>query len=204
MSFFTDMEKDIAKQLINTGFERAAQSFSSILKQDISIEMTDISLSREMSAISAGIKQEGELTLVTTEIIGELAGKSYLVFNAKECDTLYHTSFPKNNNLNDRSLLEEAFLKEIDNILSASVITEFSNFFDIKVYGGVPHLTRTTYQEIERIINQDFYNGNTNSACFFSANTKFLFKDNLQLRPRFFWKFTEKFMSLIKKIESSR
>ena len=204
MSFFTDTEKYVAEKLINTSFERAAHSFSSLLKQDIVIEMTDISISREMPEINMGVKQAGELTLVITEIMGELDGKSYLVFNEEECEALYHAIFPKNDNPKDRSSLEEAFLKEVDNILSASVITEFSNFFNIQIYGDVPHLIRINHAGVGQIINQDFNNANTNSAYFFIANTKFLFKDNLQLRPHFFWKFNEKFMDLIKMMDISK
>jgi len=203
MSFLNTSEKKIAEKLIIQGFERAAQSFTSFARQEVSIEMADVDVSKEWAGNDALSKLKGELTLITTEMIGGLSGKSYLVFTREECDMLFQNAFPNHEN-NNRAMLEDAFLKELDNILSASVITGFSDFLEVEVYGDVPELHRGDAREIAQLVQQNFSGAKPHKdSIFLIANTKFIFNDILQLRPKFFWKLSEDFISLIRRIDES-
>ncbi len=199
MNYLNTTEKKIAENLINAGLGKAARSFSSIAGQEVGIEVSTLEIAREWTG-RATAKYKGELTLLTTEMIGELNGKSYLIFTREECDSLLRACFPKKEKVN-YAVLEEAFLKELDNILSASVITEFSDFLQVEVYGDVPAFYRQEAGEIESLIRQDF--ARKNDDIFLMANAKFLFKDSVHLRPQFFWKLTEGFISLIRKVAAN-
>lgn len=202
MSFLNTTEKKVAEDLFNAGFKKAAQSFSSISRQEINIEMTDVEVSRVWE--NNYHAHQGVLTLLTTDIIGELNGKSYLIFNQDECNTLYEACFPNKDDKN-REMLEEAFLKELDNILSASMITEFSNFLQASIYGDVPGFCRDSAEKINHLIQVDFEQKSQDAeSIFLIANTKFSLKNDLSFRPQFFWKLTDSFISMIKKVAEEK
>src|SRR5690242_12817710 len=66
-----------------------------------------------ISAINTNSLNNSDI-LITTELLGDVTGKSYLILTSREFDELtkgFHVDF------------KIEFLKELDNILSASVIT---------------------------------------------------------------------------------
>lgn len=124
---------------------------------------------------------QGSRILLTTEIFGELTGKSYLFFSQQEYELLTR-EIPKGSNL--RSSLKEEFLKELDNILSASVITKIANDLNRKMFGDIPVLAGQTKSPLEDIINNDF--GGQVEELYITS-IFFSFEKHPEAQPLFLW-----------------
>lgn len=119
--------------------------------------------------------------LLTTEIFGDITGKSYLFLSDKEMDLLT-VGIPvgKDASIN----LKEEFLKELDNILSASVITKLSNELKVKMYGNIPLLQGKTLAKIEDTIEDDF--SEQTEAIYINA-ISFFIEGHPEMKPGFVW-----------------
>ncbi|MEM9829144.1 MAG: hypothetical protein AAF944_00820 [Bacteroidota bacterium] len=127
------------------------------------------------------------LSSLTSGIIGDMQGKSYLLLTQADCEAIFETCLPSSGSANERRIMKEAIIKELDNTISAAVIAEFSNVLQINIYGDVPHLMAGTAKEVQLSILNDFTKQSRDDIYIF-ANTHFLFEKNTTLRPRFFWK----------------
>lgn len=124
---------------------------------------------------------EGSRVLLTTEIIGDLTGKSYLFFSPYEFDLLTE-GIPQGS---DSSVnLKEEFLKEMDNILSAAVITKISNELKGRIFGDVPVLVGKTQSRLEDIINDDF---SEHTEELYINSIFFSFEKQPAIQPLFLW-----------------
>ena len=204
MSYLSTNERNVAAELLTKGYLTAARSFSLMAKQDITIKPTSIEVSKDDLKVIKSIKQDDELILITTSIIGELGGKSYLLFNDEECNAVHKACMPFNEDEYSRIMEGEAILKELDNILSAAVITEFSNYLDIMIFGDVPVLSRSNHSAVKNKIINDFNSDAGESGYFMIANTQFVFANNTELQPQFIWKLTQDFMDKIKKVSEQK
>jgi len=198
MSYLSNEEKSIAKDLLTSGYHKAAKSFATITKQKISIRPTHIEVTNDDLKLLQNLKNDQELILITTAIIGQHTGKSYLLFNEMEASAVYQACMPYNAEKATRVMETEALLKELDNILSAAVITEFSNYMNSMIFGDVPLLSRTNQLALKNRITEDFTSDNGEPEYFMLADTQFVFEDNSNLKPQFIWKLTEGFMQGLK------
>lgn len=119
--------------------------------------------------------------LLTTEMFGDITGKSYLFLSDKEVELLT-AGIPvgKDAAIN----LKEEFLKEVDNILSASVITKLSNELKAKMYGDIPLLQGRTLAKIENIIEDDF--SEQTDTVYINA-ISFSIEGQPEMKPTFVW-----------------
>ncbi|MTI40055.1 hypothetical protein [Fulvivirga lutimaris] len=198
MSYLTTVERNVAADLLTQGYIKAAKSFSLMAKQEITIKPTSIEISKDDLKVIKSIKGDDELILITTSIIGELGGKSYLIFNEQESRAVHEACMPHTEDEYARTMESEAILKELDNILSAAVITEFSNYLDTMIFGDVPILSRSNQAAVKNKIINDFNGDGSDSGYFMIANTEFEFQNNTHLKPQFIWKLAEDFMDKIK------
>lgn len=95
----------------------------------------------------------GSHFLLTTQIFGDVNGKSYLFLPDAALDILTST-IPSacNSSMN----FKEEFIKELNNILSAAVITKLSNLLAKKMFGDVPELIGKVKGHLNDIIHDDF------------------------------------------------
>lgn len=100
------------------------------------------------------IEKGNSALLITTEVFGEVFGKSYLLLDADEFKSVA-SAVPEQPH-SDIDLKEE-FLKELDNIISASVVTKLSNEFNLKIYGDIPILIRPFGGDLRNVIYDDFH-----------------------------------------------
>lgn len=127
--------------------------------------------------------------LLTTEVFGDVSGKSYLFFSEKDYELLTQTIPESALNLKDE------FAKEVDNILSAAVITKLSNELNKKMFGDVPILVGRVSSRLEDIIYDDFgeqTNGVYINSIFFS------FESHADITPLFVWVFDKSLIDLSK------
>lgn len=194
-------EKAIASALLNKGYKKAAQSFSKMARQEVKIIPSSLSVSHDNIEVLNLLKKDEELVLITTDIIGDLQGKSYLLFNQSECEAIFRACLQIQDSKIVQLIEAETFLKELDNILSATVITEFSNYLDVMIYGDVPILSKTNVMAIkDKIIND--YATDGKESYFVTSNARFVFENDTELQPQFIWKLTEEFMEKIKEVST--
>ncbi len=185
------------KKEINLGYSHSANSFSAIAKQKIQIETSDMVI-EEIDDFHIIDLNGKEFKVLITDIIGQLPGKSYLIFNEVESDEIYDICLPSAKDSNNRTEMEEAILLEIDNMLAAAVITKFSNHLNSKIFGGVPSIHTKTIDNLENFIIEDLKSAKFNmegATVFISTNTKFMFENNDEMSPEFIWVMPKEFLT---------
>ncbi len=201
MSYLNNEEKKIAVRLLTDGYKKAAESFAAITKHPVRILPTKVEITNDGVQSFKNFKNDEELIVITTTIIGEHNGISYLILNEMEAEEIYKSCMPYNHEKASRVMETEALLKELDNILSAAVITEFSNFLDTMIFGDVPLLTRTNQLSMREIMMENNKGDIKLIEYYMIADTQFVFDNNSKLSPQFIWKLSESFMKGIKKVK---
>lgn len=183
---------NLSESIIINGLTRSCETLSFFLKQKV--ELTNINLSRNQNTLGLVLKEaiEHKDILLTTEIIGEMKGVCYFMLNMDE------SKFLIGKNLTDinpddpvNKSLTEAFLLELDNIITASVITEFSNALAIKMYGGVPKILLLS----EGSLKVSNINSPNMESLGFNCSYKI---DGVNFSPRFIWFFEARMKELTK------
>jgi chemotaxis protein CheY-P-specific phosphatase CheC len=177
--------------IMNAGFTKAATSFSKLINRQVRIINSQSVIIRHDDDFSCISEEQGDLYVLITQIIGDITGRSFLILNedeSKEIFSLMNTSVAN-------SALREAFLLEIDNIISASVIAEISNSLDLDVYGDVPRLSKVHARDL-----QEFLIGKTmtdESSSMILTNTTFLLDSKEKIHPQFIWRLSSRIFDMI-------
>jgi len=177
--------EDRLKEAFELGYSSATQSLIQLTKNKIYFNNFHIGshkLDQDSLADPPYANKHCKMNvLITTEIFGEMVGKSYLVLSSEEFDLLTK-DIPDSKDMTLN--LKEDFVKEVDNILSASVITKLSNELNLKMYGDVPLLIGKVNSKIEDIIFDDF----SESVDEVYVNSiYFSFEKDPSIRPLFIW-----------------
>ncbi len=186
--------QDINKleKLINLGYENSKKSLSSIVGEVAQIEMAPLEAWNVQDERIFQKSSAEQVAILTTDIIGDMKGKSYLLLGDEEVQTLStHCKVPEN--------MTDAFLLEIDNMLAAAVITVFSNYCDAKMYGGVPAISRVDGKELSSFISKDLHTIESFEGVCLVAETSFVFEGNLKITPQFLWFLPKDFVELAQK-----
>jgi len=193
MKDLSEKERKIAQHLIiDDGFEKACEAMGFFVKENVTFAKTVIEGTEEMR-FHTDVQKRTEhthFTLLSTELIGEIKGACYLLFTHEETMELLNVVLPKSI-LNDQSkmlTMRDAILLEIDNIISASVITHFSNKLGFKMYGGVPQLRFVNMDELNNIITASLVPDEVLmgfKACFQTSKKGFA--------PEFIWSLAPEF-----------
>ena len=206
MEKLTTKELSAAKYIINQGLTRAAESLSFFMKEQIKFNELDFNVNKLNLETEFTSKRGSNIHLLITNVIGELKGVCCLVFSEEEADKLRQTALPKEIIENPAMMAEmsDAILLEVDNIISASVITEFSNILNTKIYGGVPDLKKFDVTQLNQFVSDNY------SKDLYIINFKTHFTSSqLDFNPDFVWLFDNSFQDSIKsfaqnKFEESR
>ncbi|MFK7952226.1 MAG: hypothetical protein AB8B73_05225 [Ekhidna sp.] len=194
ISDLNDNELKVATKLIFEGLSMAKASMEQILQSPITIEKIDYD--GPQRGVDRFSNMEGDVHLIKTELMGELKGVSHLIFSEEEVTKLYETCLPgdvASDNSNEASIMKLGFLTEIDNMVSAAVITEFSNFLDVEIYGMVPGLKVLKAKDVNQHLMDD--SKEFESVIHFKA---VFHGKELNICPDFVWAFHDKFVDKIK------
>lgn len=200
MEKFNEIELDIAKEILNIGLSKSADSLSFFTKDKVLINTFDIYSSEvdNIKTLSSNFDKEDTYVL-STELKGELTGECFLIFNKSEVEELLKAMLPASilENQAQKEEMGNAILLELDNIVSAAVITQFSNILQCSSYGNVPRLDVIEPKGLEtflksRIIDEDHL------VCF---KAEFI-TENVKLQPEFIWGLNERFVEGVKSIAS--
>ncbi|MBI3218744.1 MAG: hypothetical protein HYZ44_04475 [Bacteroidetes bacterium] len=166
----------------DAGYANAASALARMTAQQIGFNQIHAGFHHVGEAQVDGpiLVNQGSL-LLTTEIFGDITGKSYLFLSDKEVELLT-AGIPvgKDASIN----LKEEFLKEVDNILSASVITKLSNELKAKMYGDIPLLQGKTLAKIEDTIEDDF---SEQTETIYINAISFSIEGHSEMKPAFVW-----------------
>ena len=170
-------------QAFASGFSNAAQALSSLVKGRVfytSLHHGYYSLASRKLDECYQLYNEIPRILLTTEIFGDISGKSYLYLSNNDYELL--TQAVPNLDMN----LKEEFAKEVDNILSAAVITKLSNQLNKKMFGDIPIMAGKVTARLEDIISDDF---NEHDEIVYVNSIFFTLEGQPSVRPLFIWVF---------------
>lgn len=189
------VELDITREIVNIGLSKSADSLSFFIKEKTFIKLIDLKINSVDCKFVSLKNDSNKCYLLTTEIIGDLKGKAFLIFNEAEVEKIINSNLPESvkNNPVEKANMTNAFLLEIDNIITASVITQFANILQCKIYGGVPSLNVLSHKELN-----DYFEKNDSgkyNAIYF--NSKFMTK-HMDIDPEFIWYLDDKFFNGVK------
>ncbi|PIB34950.1 hypothetical protein BFP72_05850 [Reichenbachiella sp. 5M10] len=194
-----EKEQKLAQRLIEDGLNSASTTLSSLLKSPISITKIDFG-NDAMDSVKESLEENkiGGYHILRTELIGELQGVCHLIFSAAEIEAINQISVPASlleSSAAEAKLLSEGFLTELDNIVSASVITELSNGLDMDIFGHVPSLHIMDATELQSYLVADA--SQFNNVVHFKANFK---GEELNVCPEFTWMFQDQFLTRVKEV----
>lgn len=189
----TETDRKLIEELLLNGYRRAAKSFSTMIGSEVRIDNKRVDIANDNTAINNALSKPDSRVMIVTSIIGALKGESYFLLNADEeqviCD-MSRKAFGGGSGIQN-----ELVLKEIDNIISAAVITEFSNGLSLRIYGDVPHL----FHRSDSILWGSAISFDNKDDYFIIANANFQFEGHEPISPAFIWRFEKKLVSLIHK-----
>jgi chemotaxis protein CheY-P-specific phosphatase CheC len=171
------------EKAFESGFSNASQSFSLLTKTKVvytTIHQGFLDFNNPLLSENYQRFNNTPGILLTTEVFGDVTGKSYLFLSEKDYELLTKTIPESALNLKDE------FAKEVDNILSAAVITKLSNSLNKKMFGDVPVLVGKVNSRLEDTIYDDFgeqVDGVYINSIFFS------FENHSDITPFFVWVF---------------
>lgn len=178
--------------VMSKGFERAADSFSKLVGRPVRMTNSTSVLVRHGEEFSCVSEESGQLMVLTTQLIGDISGKSFLIFSEEETEEIFKVVGKQVN-----SSLSEAFMLEIDNIISASVISDLSNALNVEVYGDVPHLDQIHSDKLQDYLAADLESHNEDHYSMILCNTTFRFDHGDQIHPQFIWRISTKVFDVI-------
>ena len=176
---------------MNTGLAHAAQAFSRMVNREVAVGTVRCATSHT-ERTNTIYDSSGITTLLLTDIIGEAAGRSYLLFSEPECVALQNICLSTTLEVEQRTVMGEALLKEIDNVVSAAMITRLSEALGLRIFGGVPQRLRLSETLMNQKLHEEWTPSPGEASLLVSAC--FLFKHDRQLRPRFLWQFSPAFV----------
>lgn len=195
---FDKTELELTRELINVGLAKAAQSMAFFTKQQVNIKSADVQI-KPLSLLGNLSNKDDKTSLVvlTTEIMGELGGICYLIFSDDEVAEILNVSLPKEilEDPDKLNVMGDAILLEMDNIIVASVITQFANILNYKMYGNVPKISRTLSNGFEQIINST--NKTSNYFLYFKSEFS---TEGLDINPDFIWLLDDNYVEGVKSI----
>ncbi len=191
------VELDITREIINIGLSKAADSLSSFINEKVLIQHLELKVNSPHYNPLSRKKYTDKTYLLTTNIRGDVGGKAYLVFNEAEVEKLVNTNLPESikNDPQAKAEMTDAILLEIDNIITASVVTQFANILQYKLYGDVPNLTILSQHELNPYLGSN--NPDQYDVMYF--NTRFI-TGGMDINPEFIWLMDNKFFSGVKNV----
>ena len=193
------VELDITKEIINIALSKAADSLSFFIKEKVLIQLLDLKMDSHNYAPLSKKNGTQKSYLLTTHIKGDISGKAYLVFNEAEVEKLVEANLPDSIKSNpvEKANMTDAILLEVDNIITASVITQFANILQCKLYGDVPQLDIMEQKELNPFLNKN----NPELLNVMYISSRFITKD-LDTSPEFIWLMDDQFFMSVKSLVS--
>jgi len=187
---------DVAKEIINIGLAKAADSLSFFTKERVMLK----GLSLEIKPISefAYPKQDdgNAFHVLFTEVKGDIEGTCFLNFREQDAENFWKIALPEAimNNPEMKIEMGKAILMEADNIIAASVITQFANMLNVNMHGHIPNYHLVEYNDMNRFI----LDRSPSSSLYLQFSAEFA-SDSVDVFPDFLWMLDSSFMKNVQK-----
>lgn len=195
-SKMNDHEIEIATKLINHGLGQGAGSLQQMLNSPIDIDAIDFNIVNMPKEAKFSSKVGSKIHVLNTQLIGEIKGICHLVLSEDEVNKVHKACLPESiitSQSEEHITLKNELLTEIDNIVAASAITEFANYLNIKMYGGVPSLLVMDGDSVNEYMMNEA--DSLSSLIQFKA---YIHGPELDIIPDFVWLMEESFIAEIK------
>lgn len=195
---FNENELEIASKLVFDGMSMAKRSMEQILQSPIIMEKIDYSGDDHVPLPKYQTLGDQSVHVIRTNLIGELKGTSHLIFSEDEVAKVFKACLPESiiqSDSPESKMMKMGFLTEMDNMMAAAVITEFSNFLGLEIYGHVPTLEVVKARTINEFLKKEA--GEFDSIIHFKA---MFHGKELDIAPDFVWIFQEEFVDKIKNL----
>jgi chemotaxis protein CheY-P-specific phosphatase CheC len=174
----------LLKSSFESGYTNASVSLTQLTKcaaRYSNFHHGSVRLDSEFFGTEEHIRPSGSYVLLTTQIFGDVTGKSYLFLPEPAMEILTST-IPSGGH--GSVAFKEEFIKELNNILSAAVITKLSNQLAKKMFGDVPELIGKVTCHLGDIIQDDF---SEEMEEVYVNGIYFLLENHKGVHPLFVW-----------------
>lgn len=181
-------ELEVVDDLIQSAFLNSAAAFSKFINKKVTIQAVVVDHSDKISVTTAD--ENKSMYVLLSQLKGDLRGKCYLNFSPSQAKEFFRIclspEYAKSDNMN------AAILMELDNILTAAVVSIIANRLQINTFAYIPHLLRITTQQLAVLIANDYEEDNL------ILHFKTIFKiDDVDLSPEFIWIVEKKLINII-------
>lgn len=176
-------EYETAESIINEAFNNSAKALQRFIGKKVETQ-TEI---WNVNNLKNPTVSANDNFVLISDIKGDLKGKCYLVFTHEEANKLFKNCL--SNKYVDNETMQNAILLELDNILTAAVVTVFSDKLKINIYAYVPHLIKMS----NAVLDQNLASDAKLSKLVMNFRTTFKIEE-ITLSPTFFWAVESKFL----------
>ncbi|MGB0167239.1 MAG: hypothetical protein ACPF8V_10345 [Luteibaculum sp.] len=126
-----------------------------------------------------------------------MEGVCYLIFSEEEVQRILNVTLPESTRKDPEKLrvMGDAVLLEMDNIIVASVVTQFSNSFAYKMYGDVPQLGKSNSKDLKAKLKSE--NVGRDHFIYFKSE---MHTEKLDISPEFIWILEDNFLAGVQKV----
>lgn len=195
-------EREVAKELLNIGLANSADSFSGTIQEKVLMEKLTFNYRTNPRDFRYPNLRGEEGLVFKSEIKGDIPGVSFLIFDKMAIENIgSHILPPSMKSLPEEELPEmrEALLSELDNIVTASMVSQLANYFNSFMYGAVPQMEKLAGRQFQTLLKREGANFRPNvmvSTHFYSVSNP--------VGPRFVWFFNDDFIRSVKKLTSTK
>ncbi|XOV93416.1 MAG: hypothetical protein ACFHWX_01645 [Bacteroidota bacterium] len=188
-------EQKVAQQIIRQGLDDAAKSMEFFTMSETRQEFDENFVIGKTGPLNLMSYENKIIYLLTTGLEGELNGKAFLILTEEEVNALMKIRYDSKKTYSQTyEARRDGLILEIDNIITASVMSQFANHFDYNTYGGTPNLDILTY----RGLVDSFETERTNNEFTLEFKAR-LVSEGVNINANFVWFVDEKFINGIKK-----
>lgn len=191
-------EREIAMELMNIGLGNGADAFSGTIGGMVLLKPLTFNYRSNPQHFRFPKLTADKSLVLTTEIKGDLPGVSFLVIDSESIDELGDRALPPSmRNLPPEHLPEmrKEMLLELDNIVTAAVVTRLADLLSVNIHGSVPKAEILSGEEMEGFLRKMSAKHRPNVAVTTQFNTPALPKG-----PRYYWFFKKEFVDSISKL----
>jgi chemotaxis protein CheY-P-specific phosphatase CheC len=182
---------ETAHKIVKLGLQEATKSLEFFTKSKTRLDLgNDFKINKTSEKLDIIQKKEDKIYLLTSTIMGDLKGIAYLLFSEEEVKTIMKSIYP-NKEFDTEKYIKKSrdLILEVDNVITASVVTQFANYFDYKTYGGVPQLDIVSRADLEDIIK----NGITDNNYVLDFKAQ-LISESVNVNAEFIWFVDDQFI----------
>ena len=144
---FSPKELEFTKGMTTIALAQAVQSLSVMIKDEVLLQNFNINKAEILKLENFAVAQ---WNTIHSRITGDFEGEAFLIIHPEDEVKICNILLPKS--MVGQLEMREAILLELANILTASMVTKYSNMLKVKIYGGVPKIYSLPLEETQQLI----------------------------------------------------